>query len=95
VAAVARQQGTGGRHQRGPDDGQRDDEVQGRRGVPERVREVVPEQVLQLVHERQEPGGEDGRGNPDQRAEQYEAEVLAPGWHPRTLCRGSSGSPTR
>jgi hypothetical protein len=37
--------------------------------VPERVGQVVPQQVLQLVDEGKEHRGQEGRRYPDQRAE--------------------------
>ena len=56
MAAVA------GKEEPGNDDDERthdrepEDEEPGRSPVPEHVREVVPEPVLEVVHEREEPG---------------------------------------
>jgi hypothetical protein len=43
--------------------------------VAERAREAVPEPVLEVVHEAEETGGEDRRGDADRRAEADESQV--------------------
>ena len=53
--------------------------------MPERVGEVLPEEVLQLMDECQEAGGHHGRRDSDQRTEEDQAQVAAAGRHPRTL----------
>jgi hypothetical protein len=45
--------------------------------VPERVGQVLPQQVLQLVYEGEDARGQEGRRYADQRAEEDEAEVAA------------------
>jgi hypothetical protein len=48
--------------------------------VPERVGQVLPQQVLEFVYECEEPRSQQGGRNPDQGAEDDEAEVgAAPG----------------
>ncbi len=77
MAAVSGQKQAGAHDERGTDDGKPDHEVPGRRRVTERVREVVPEPVLDVVHEREEEGRDEGGGDPDRRTEEHEVEIRA------------------
>ena len=47
--------------------------------MPERVGQVVPEPVLELVHQREEPRGDQRRGEPDGRAQEDQPEIGASG----------------
>ena len=76
VAAVSREQPSRREHQGGADHREADHEEPRRRVVAERVRQVVPEPVLQLVDQRQEDRREERGRDADQRAEPDQLEVL-------------------
>ena len=46
--------------------------------MPERVRQVVPQPVLEVVDEGEEERSDERRRDPDGRPEQHEAEVRPP-----------------
>jgi hypothetical protein len=75
VPAVAGQQAAGRKHQRRAHHRQADHEVPGRLLLAERVWQLLPHQVLELVHEREEDGGDERRRDADQRADRDQAQV--------------------
>ena len=75
VAAIARQEAPRDDHDQPAHERDPEDQEPGRARVAERVREVVPEDVLELVHERQEAGGQQGRRHPQRSADQDQAQV--------------------
>ncbi len=75
VAAVARQEAAGKRDEACPGHGQADDQVPRRRRFVQVLWKVVPEPVLQVVHEGQENGREQRGRDPDHGAQQHQAEV--------------------
>ncbi len=79
VPPVARQRGAHDGDDRRPDRRQRDHQEPGRRRVPEAIREVIPEDVLELMDERQEAGGEQRRRHPDRGTDQDQTQVCRPG----------------
>ena len=101
MAPVARQGQTGDDDDGRTHDRKPYDEVPRRRRVPERVRQVVPQPVLEVVDEREEERGDERCGNPDRRAEEHEAEICPPfqatkAWRPLPApalrpCRRAAG----
>ena len=75
MAAVARHRQPRQQHDRCAGDREADDQVPRRRGLAERVGEVVPEPVLHVVGDRQEPGRHQRRRHADHRAQQHQPQV--------------------
>jgi hypothetical protein len=75
VAAVARKEQPCHDHDRRTGDGKPQHQVPRRRRVPERIRQVRPKPVLELVDEGQEERGGQPRRDADQPAEQDEPQV--------------------
>ena len=75
VAAVARQEAAGNYDEACPGHGQADDQVPRRRRLVQVVWKVVPEPVLQVVHEDEEGNREQRGRDPDHGAQQHEADV--------------------
>jgi hypothetical protein len=73
VPAVTGEEPSGDEDDERPDHRQPDDEIPGRGHAPECLREVVPEDVLELVDEREEAGGDGRGGQADDRPEDDEA----------------------
>ena len=79
VPAVARQQAARREDDAGSGEREADHEVPGRRGGVEPVGEVVPQPVLELVDDGDEHGGDERGRDPDESAEEDEAERSAAG----------------
>jgi hypothetical protein len=73
VAAVTREEAPAGEDDERPDHRQPHHEIPRRGHAPECLREVVPEDVLELVDEREEAGGDGRGGQADDRPEDDEA----------------------
>ena len=69
VAAVARQEAAGDRDDACPGHGQADDQVPGRRRLAQVLWQVVPEPVLEVVHDREEATASSAAGIPTTRPE--------------------------
>ena len=90
MPAVAGKERASGDDEQRPDDGKPDHEVPRRLGVAERVGEVVPEPVLDVVDQREEERRDERRGDPDPCPEQHEVEVGA-AVHQRRRRAGAAG----